>query len=355
LNKDFHSSKGARFTELNGTEIIANYGKVRSEYGALTERVGLLDFSSRGRLCLTGGDRIRFLHGQVTNDIKALQTGSGCYAAIVNAKGRMEADASVYCLADELLLDLEPSLGPAVATRLDKFIVADDVQVIDVSTAYGLITVLGPAGTLCLSHLKLLTIAPGTELQIVKSNDPEFSEVYVSRNSRLRTAGYDLFVPANAFETLWTRIEEVVHELGGQPVGFEAFEIARIEAGMPRFGADMDSTTFPQEAGIETRAVSYSKGCYIGQEVLNRIHTMGHVNRVLYRLDFDPTVAPQRGDKLFHDGKEVGQLTSVARSLKADRFVGLGYLRKAARQEGAEIIINTASGEAKAIVAGLAG
>src|SRR5215472_13710132 len=129
---ELHSTLGARFSTISDSEVVMNYGEAGMEYAALHEQAAVMDLSFRSRLCVTGADRVRFLHGQATNDIKRLQTGEGCYAALVNAKGRMESDLNVYCLREELLLDFEPGLAESVSQRLDKYIVADDVQVIDV-------------------------------------------------------------------------------------------------------------------------------------------------------------------------------------------------------------------------------
>src|SRR5262249_12135162 len=128
----------------DGEKIPGDFGDWLSEYRALRETAGVLDFSFRSRLCLVGNDRARFLHGQVTNDVKKLRVGEGCYAAIVTAKGKMESDANIFALPDELLLDFEPGLTEKISARLEKFIVADDVQIVDAAPHYGLLTIQGP-------------------------------------------------------------------------------------------------------------------------------------------------------------------------------------------------------------------
>ena len=131
---------------MNGAELVADYGDALAEHAALRETAGVLDLSFRSRLCLTGADRVRFLHGQITNDVKRLHPGEGCYAALVTAKGKMQSDMNVFGLADELLLDFEPGLTQPSPQRLEKFLVADDVQVVDVAPHYGLLSVQGPTG-----------------------------------------------------------------------------------------------------------------------------------------------------------------------------------------------------------------
>ena len=141
---EFHQRLGARFAGLAGAEIVNDYGDWLAEHAALRQSAGVLDFSFRSRICLTGADRVRFLHGQVTNDVKKLRVGEGCYAAVTTNKGKMESDLNIFCLADELLLDFEPGLTEKVSQRLEKFIVADDVQIVDVAPHYGLLSVQGP-------------------------------------------------------------------------------------------------------------------------------------------------------------------------------------------------------------------
>src|SRR3989441_11744764 len=142
--REFHQRLNARFTELNGMEIVEHYGDPPSEHAALREAAGVLDLSFRSRLCLTGADRQKFLNGQVTNNVKDLKTGQGCYAALVNAKGKMQSDLNIYVLEDEILLDFEPGYSAAVAQRLEKFIIAEDVQVVEIAPQYRLLGLHGP-------------------------------------------------------------------------------------------------------------------------------------------------------------------------------------------------------------------
>src|SRR5579863_2834931 len=130
---EFHDGLHANFTEVSGMEVVGHYGETSAEYAALHETAGVLDLSFRGRICLAGADRARFLNGQVTNNVKDLKPGSGCYAALVSAKGKMESDLNIYRLENELLLDFEPGLSARVTQRLEKYIIAEDAQVIDVA------------------------------------------------------------------------------------------------------------------------------------------------------------------------------------------------------------------------------
>jgi folate-binding protein YgfZ len=345
--QEFHQGLGAQFAELNDAQLVNDYGDWLAEHVALRETAGVLDFSFRSRLCLVGADRARFLHGQVTNDVKKLRAGEGCYAAITTAKGKMESDLNIFALAEELLLDFEPGLTEKVSQRLEKFIVADDVQMVDAAPHYGLLSVQGPKAELLVRALDSFVEIPAKQFSTVKIADATLGEIYLANNPRLGADGFDLFVPNNSLGAVADKLIAAAKAVGGRACGWQAFEIARIEAGIPRFGADMDEANIPLECGIESRAVTYTKGCYIGQEVINRIHSVGHVNRELrgLRLVDDLKTLPQRGDKLFHAGKEAGHVTSAVQSPKLNANIALGYVRREVNQIGNELTLHTAAGE----------
>jgi folate-binding protein YgfZ len=377
LLHEFHHGLGARFAELNGAEVVADYGDWLAEHAALRETAGVIDLSFRSRICLTGADRVRFLHGQVTNDVKKLHPGEGCYAAITTAKGKMESDLNIFVLAEELLLDFEPGLTGKNSARLEKFIVADDVQIVDAAPHYGLLSVQGSRAVEVVVALNLVGRDALPRVQadvqvsptIVKISDATLGEIYLVNNSRLegragsplpavgahgvtRTAnfGFDLFVPNNSLGAVADKLIAAAKQIDGRAVGWTAFETARIEEGIPRFGADMDGTNIPLECGIESRAVTYNKGCYIGQEVINRIHSVGHVNKELrgLRLADDLPSLPMRGDKLLHAGKEVGHVTSAVKSPVLNANIALGYVRREANQIGNELKLRTTAGDSMA-------
>ncbi|HYG23692.1 MAG TPA: glycine cleavage T C-terminal barrel domain-containing protein [Verrucomicrobiae bacterium] len=343
--RELHLALNGRFVQLDGTEVVADYGDPAAEYTALRDTAGVLDLSFRSRLCLLGEDRIRFLHGQVTNDIKRLRTWEGCYAALVTAKGKMQSDLNVHILENEVLLDFEPGLASRVSQRLEGFIVADDVQVVDVAPLYGLLHVHGPAAPAVVQSLALFPTLPAANHQVERVKDVTLGELYLIRQPRLTTSGFDLFVPVPALAAVADKLITAAKAAGGRPAGWTAFEAARIERGIPRFGSDMDEQNFPMEAGIADRAVSFNKGCYIGQEVLNRIHTMGHVNRELRRLEFVSDIpAPTRGELLSANDRELGHVTSAIRIPGTEKVVGLGYVRSAAAQPGTQLQLKAPAG-----------
>ncbi|MGZ5568369.1 MAG: CAF17-like 4Fe-4S cluster assembly/insertion protein YgfZ, partial [Limisphaerales bacterium] len=312
---EFHEGLHARFTEVSGKEVVADYGDVLAEYHALRETAGVIDLSFRSRLCALGADRQKFINGQVTNNVQALKTGEGCYAALVTAKGRIQSDLNVYSLANEILLDFEPGLADAIKDRLEKYVIADDVQMVDVAPHYGLLSVQGPKAAGAVESLQLGLTIPTKPFTLTSVQDGNLGEIYVINQPRLGTIGFDLFVPAGAIAAVADKAIAAAKLVGGRACGWQAFEIARIEAGIPRFGVDMDETNLAPEA-IENRAISYSKGCYIGQEVIARIRTYGQVAKSLrgLRLADDLKALPLKGDKLFKNDKEVGYITSATHS-----------------------------------------
>ena len=395
-----HHELKARFAELNGVEVVGDYGDVLAEHAALRASAGVQDLSFRGRICLTGADRIRFLHGQVTNDVKRLRPGEGCYAALTTAKGKMEGDLNIFNLPDELLLDFEPGLTGKISSRLEKFIVSDDVQIVDAAPHYGLLTVQGPQAEAVVRSLGFFPELPASPLGFTKVADGLLGEIYLMNHARLHLPlparnergegrgegqlgksnlltpapsslgggegeelaqdkhscfGFDLFVPAHSLGAVADKLIAAAKAVGGRACGWQAFEIARLEAGLPRYGQDMDETNLPLEAGLESRAVSYSKGCYIGQEVLNRIHSIGQVTKELrgLRLADDLAALPLKGDKLFHGGKEMGYVTSAVKSPALNLNLALGYVRKEANQLGTELTWRGAGGESPARIVAL--
>lgn len=309
--------------------------ELEKQYHFVAGSAGVLDVSSRGRVCVTGADRMRFLNGQVTNNVKDLVVGQGCYAALVNAKGKLQSDLNIYCLADELLLDFEPRLTGVVIGRLEKYIIADDVEVIDVGSNYGMLTVQGPRSADVVSSAALRPPDAPMQWSSVKSDS---GEVYCMDNSRGAVRGFDVFMPMPQRDGLLQQLADSAKTFGGGFTGLEALEVMRIEAGIPRFGIDMDESNLAPEA-IEARAINYAKGCYIGQEVISRIRAFGQVAKSLrgLRLPRDLSALPARGDKLFRDGKQVGYITSAVRSPKYDANIALGYVRREHNAAGTQL------------------
>jgi folate-binding protein YgfZ len=337
---DFHSDSGARFAESNGVELVANYGDIEAEYKAVRDTAGIFDLSFRGRICLLGADRQKFLNGQVTNNIKDLKPGEGCYAALITAKGKMQSDLRVFCLEEELLLDFEPGLTRIVSERLEKYIIADDVQLVDVAPHYGLISVQGPKSLDLVGILDLGVPIPDRPFGQIKVAHDTLGDLYIANDARLGTAGIDLYIPTGTVESALKLLLQHAGSMSVRLCGSDAFETARIEQGVPRFGVDMDETNLPPEAGLDRTGISYTKGCYIGQEVIARIRTYGQVAKKLCRLEITGnTEIPLKGTKLYLNGKEIGFITSAAH-LPLSGMRALGYVRREANAPGTELLLS---------------
>jgi folate-binding protein YgfZ len=300
------------------------------QYWALRGRGGVVDRRGRGRLELIGADRLGYLQGLLTNDVAALTAGTGCYAALLTPQGRMVTDMRVSELGDRVLLDLPASTTEAVRQRLADFIFTEDVEVRDVTAALAQFGLYGPQAAVILSRA-----TAGTERQRLESLEADRSislifdgtPVTVVRSSDYGVPGFELFVDSSRGDDL----VRAVRSGGASPIGPETVDVTRIEAGRPEFGVDMDEHTIPLEAGIENRAISLTKGCYVGQEIIIRVlhRGGGRVARHLVGLaaDTDPA-ALQRGERLQADGRAVGVVTSAGFSPALGRAIGLGYVHR---------------------------
>jgi folate-binding protein YgfZ len=349
---EFHSGLNAVFDVSHDCEVVTHYQNPALEYSAVRELAGVLDLSFRGRLCLVGADRQRFLNGQVTNDVNQLKVGQGCYAALVSAKGKMVSDLNIYILENEILIDFEAGYSQAVSERLEKYIIADDVQIVDVAGDYGLLSIQGPMAEEAVRAMGWAIEMPSEPMNSRAMTDAALGEICLVNHARVGSNGFDLFAPLSALRSLAEQLISAVETVGGRVCGWQALEIARMEAGIPRFGVDMDETNLPPEAGLEKRAVSYTKGCYIGQEIIARIRTYGQVAKMLrgLRLADDLETLPRKGDKLYKDDKEVGFVTSAIRSPKLGANIALSYVRREANQPGTNLTLKTAGGNSSATI-----
>lgn len=351
---DFHRERGGVFVDVGGGEVVGDYGDWRAEHHALTSAAGLIDLSARSRLVLLGADRQAFLNGQVTNDVKGLRVGQGCYAALVDAKAKMLSDLYLYALPEELLLDFEPGLAGLVAERLEKFVLSADVQVVDAAPHYGLLSVQGPKAGSVVEAWSAFPSLPAAENELVSAQLEGIGEVYLTHRPRTGGRGYDVFVPNGALPAVAERLIEATGSVGGRVCGWQALEVARVEAGIPRYGTDMDATNLPPETGIAERAISYTKGCYSGQEVIARIRTYGQVAKALRGLRLEGVAEgaglPAKGTRLFRNGKEVGTVTSAVASPVLQADIALGYVRRECNQPGSELQVGAAESTVRAIV-----
>jgi folate-binding protein YgfZ len=277
-----------------------------AEYELLRESAGLADGSARGKLRLAGGEAAEFLQGQVTNDVEALAPGSGCYAALLSHKGKIQADMRVLRGEDWIWLDTEPGLEPLLERTIRTYGIGRDVRAENQTDTHAILSLLGPAAR------SALDAEPPAE---------EHSFVVGEHGLYVATLlGVDVICPA-------ADADAVRLALGVEPVSEAAAECLRIEAGRPRFGVDFNTETIPEEAGLNERAVSFTKGCYVGQETVARLHYKGKPNRHLRGLRLSEPAAT--GAELRLGERTVGALGSVAVS-PVHGPIGLALVRREA-------------------------
>jgi glycine cleavage system aminomethyltransferase T len=216
LLHEFHQNLNGRFGQLNGSEVVEDYGDPLAEHAALRETAGIVDLSFRSRLCLTGADRQKFLNGQVTNNVKDLKVGEGCYAALINAKGKMQSDLNILVLATEILLDFEPGLAERVTQRLDKSVIADAVQIVDVAPQYGLLSIQGPKAELVCLQLGLDLAVPSKPRTFHTVTDATLGEIYLVNHSRTGSAASTCYAPTAPWRVVVRRPLRR-RNLGGRP------------------------------------------------------------------------------------------------------------------------------------------
>jgi folate-binding protein YgfZ len=323
---------------------------------ALREQAGYLRREKRGLLRLRGTDRLAYLHGLLTNDIAGLRAGTGCYAALLTAQGRMITDMRVRELGDMVLIDLDRVVTPTIREHLDRFVITEDVIVEEVTDVFAQVSVHGPASARILAaplkdHASSGETVPAAELLGAMTPhesrrwDFDGTALHAIASDEIGAAGFDLIVPAEKGQAL----ERALEDAGVARVTEDAIDVHRIEAGIPRFLVDMDTTTIPLEAGIEGRAISMTKGCYVGQEVIVRVlhRGGGRVAKKLVGLRLSAPV--HRDDRLLSGDREVGRITSAVTSLRHGP-IALGYVQRDFTEPGTSVIVKRGATDVTATV-----
>ena len=343
---DAERGAGAAFGEWFGRELPARFSDPGLEHQSVRRAMGLIDLSYRGILELRGKDSTRFLNGMVTSDVKSLKAGSGQYAAMLNIHGKLIADMRIYAVADGYWLDIHEELILNVLQTINRHLIADQVEVRDRSAEFVLLALQGPASVELLAQLGIGRAKDLEEHQHLETTI-EGRPVWVIRASETGEEGFVLVTEAGAAVAVWQGLLQAGRDHQLRPVGMEALNTLRIEAGMPWYGIDMDETNLLQEAGLE-RAASFSKGCYIGQETVVRIAHRGHVNWHLVGLLIGGSDVPEVGAKLRHDQREVGRITSAVHSPALNRPVALGYVRRERMAPGTILKLRASQGDTTA-------
>jgi len=343
---EFENELGARWAPFRGVELPADYGDPAAESTALRQACGLFDRRGVELVEMTGADRQRFLNAYVTCDVKELAPQAGVYGFVTSAKGRILADLTVLALEDRLLLQLPPGRGEEIVHHLRKYIIVDRVEINRCEDLLPF-TLLGPTA---LQVLQALGASDGLEVHDYQWLTGGETELLLTRDADLLTPVWTLWAAAEIAASVFRQVLEVGQESGLVPVGHRAVDRLRVEAGRPLFDRDFGPEFFPKETGIEPQAVSFTKGCYLGQEVVARIHYRGGVNRHLRGLLFTADAPPALelvGHAVMVDGREAGTVTSVADGLEG--ALGLAILHKRA-EPGAEVEVQVAGGTRAQVV-----
>ena len=307
----------------------------------------------RGRIRIEGRDRVSFLQALLTNDLAALTRERGVYSAYLTPQGRLVSDLRLYDRGDHLLADVPAAVAASLVARLDGLVFAEDVRISDVSGDVGAIRVIGAQAAACLAT------AVGADSAAITALPPlgcvDRPPVFFTRSDEIEPPAFDLFFAAAERGSVIDGLQRT----GVEPVSEDVGEVLRIEAGRPAFGPDMDDHTIPLEAGLLDRAISLTKGCYVGQEVIVRVlhRGGGRVARRLVKLAFDPAldVVPEASTPVRVDGSDAGRLTSAAFSPGRQRVIALAYLPREAAEASRGVTASVAGREWHADVTGLAG
>ena len=273
----------------------------------------LFDLSKHAKFRITGGDRVRFLNGQVTNDVRKARPDAAIRACVLNAKGKIDADAMIVADGGSFLVDTEADAREQLAARLDRYIIADDVQLEDVTDEFALLHVIGVAPT----ALPAAPVFAGAE--------------------RFGTSGIDLWIRREQQEAAVQELSATVPTCNE-----ECAEVLRIERGLPQWGRELTNEILPAEANLEASAIDYAKGCYIGQEVVSRMKMSGQTNKRLCGLLPIEGATIAAGMRLFSGGKDVGWITSVAQSRRLAKTIALGFVKRGFWEVGTLLEVATA-------------
>jgi folate-binding protein YgfZ len=317
-----------------------------AEYRAAREAVALFDRSSLGKVSVTGRDRQAFLQGMLTNDVKALAPGQGAPAAFLDAHGKVMALLVVYAAEDRVLIELPPSMTEKTLQTLDRYLISEKAYFEAVDEAFAILSLQGPGARVLLETLTGTTLAVPSygHIEAAVAGTP----VRVVNRAEGPAPGFHCWIPAEHA----VAIKDVFTDGGAVPAGAETLEVLRIEAGQAWYPQDVDDSVILPETRLES-LVSYTKGCYIGQETVARVKYRGHVNRALSGLVVEGDRVPEVGARVTAEGKDIGRVTSSVRSVALGRPIALGYVRREHFEPGHSVTIVDAAGEQPARVVAL--
>jgi folate-binding protein YgfZ len=321
----------ATFAEYHDCTLPELFSTFEDEYRAARQSLAIFDTNWHAIIELSGPDRLRYLNAIVSNDVKNLKEGDGRLALLLNPQGRILAELEIYALSDRLVTLSHASLRARTVETLDKYIIMDDVTLDDVSDKMGSFAIEGPQAARDIDHAYNLGIADMPELAI-RAVHIDSIPCEIIRRSRFgprdKSPGVEILASRKLLPELWENLSKLVTARGGAPIGTKTFEALRLESGIPFYPADFNDTVIPHEARVEDTHINFSKGCYTGQEIVERVRSRGQVNRVRVKLKFSTPDPPAFGTRLRADGREVGLVTSAAYSPRDKTAIGMGYSRR---------------------------
>jgi folate-binding protein YgfZ len=338
-----HVAAGATMGVWLGCALPDNFGDAAAEYRYARDTVALIDKNYRTYLSFTGPDRVRYLNAILTNNIKALRAGYGIVSLLLNPQGHILAEIETYAFADRLFCVSYAMIRERLIEWLDNYIIMDDVTLTDEVARYGTLALEGPKAAAIVQELSGIDLAKFEDLS---SHDAVVSPIpsgtipgrritcRLVKRSPGGVPGAEFVAETGDLADLWRVLSNAARSYGGGPMGYAALSGLRLAQGVPWFGYDFGEKQIPHESGLQDSHISYTKGCYTGQEIVERVRSRGQINRRRVELLFSGDAVPEPDALLTLDGKEVGYVTRAARTWDPPRILGMGYARKEANAPG---------------------
>lgn len=322
-----HKSAGATLARWFGCSLPDYWTDARTEEEFARKSVALIDKNYRAYLSFTGPDRVRYLNAILTNNIKDLPAGRGTVSLLLNPQGHILAEIETYAQLDSLFCVSYAMIREKLIEWLDKYIIMDDVTLSDESQRFGTVALEGPKAGAVVQELTTIDLSALDELARIETKAASIP-CWITKRSLGGVAGCEFLAERENLANLWQILSEVVKRNGGGYMGYAALSAQRLAQGVPWFGYDFGEKQIPHEAGLQDTHISYTKGCYTGQEIVERVRSRGQVNKRRVDLVFDGATVPPEGEILTVDGKEAGFVTRAAVPSFLSHAIGMGYVRK---------------------------
>jgi glycine cleavage system T protein len=334
-----HVPQPGPLLEYHGALLPAWHSDPLAEHKAVRSAAGLFDLAFRSKFTAKGSDRVRFLQGMVSNDVKALAPGQGTYALLLDVRGHILADLRIYCAEDQLIVDTDADLLEKALQALNRYNIGGRTPLERLEVCA--LALHGPEAKTILETTLGASLPP---LDLLNHCSATWSQeaVRIVRAADTGEDGYEIWLNRRVLPRLWDALLKYGRPHGLLPCGVNALETLRIEAGLPKYGSELAEDTLPLEAGV-LNALSFNKGCYLGQEIVERMRSRGHVNWKLVGLFVDGSNAPASSDRMLVDGKDIGEITSACLSPTLGRTIAMGYVRREFSEVGTKFALPSGS------------